>query len=166
MCAVQRFHFFRFPGPVSHPARPSAAAKQRQNQRQKDQDEQKHRGGNKNRDIGRAHLHGIRRDTGDLCDLLILDAVAADEQAVRVDAIRCTGDERAEIFTGLDCQRAHLMRLDDQNLVDLIGQRLVERPQNENIPDDQPVQIGEQLCAWQAAMAGKDTMRVFSTDRK
>ena len=119
-----------------------------------------------NCDIGRAHLHGIRRDTGDPCDLLILDAMAADEQAVRVDAIRCTGDERAEIFTGLDQQRAHLMRFDNQDLVNLIGQRLVKRPQDKNIPSDQPVQIGEQLCTGQAAMAGKDTMRVFSADRK
>ena len=72
--------------------------------------------------------HGLR---------LIIDAVPAHEHAVGIDAVGRAGDERAEVLTFLRGQGLKLAGQDNENAVDLVGEHLVERA------DDEQIALGE-----------------------
>lgn len=54
----------------------------------------------------------------------VRDAMTAHQQPVRVDRIRCAGDERDQILAGLDCQLFGIGRQNGSDLIDLIRIRV------------------------------------------
>ena len=59
--------------------------------------------------------------------------MAAHKHTVRIDAVGRAGDEGAEVLPLFNAERLHLAGQDDENAVDLIGQHLVERADDEEI---------------------------------
>lgn len=55
------------------------------------------------------------------------------KHTVRIDAVGRAGDEGAEVLPLFNAERLHLAGQDDENAVDLIGQHLVERADDEEI---------------------------------
>lgn len=97
---------------------------------------------------------------------LVFHAVAANEQPVGIDAVGRAGHECTEILSRLDLERGNVVRLNDQNAVYLIGQHLVEHADHERIALDELVEVGEELRAGQAAMAGEHAVGAFSAGRE
>lgn len=72
-----------------------------------------------------------------------------------IDAIGGAGHQSAQVLPGLDLQRVHLGGLYNEDLVHLVGQHLVQHPDGEGVPLHDLVQIGKQLGAGQASVAGE-----------
>ena len=72
-----------------------------------------------------------------------------------VDAVGRAGDQGAVVLALLDGQIAHLRRQDDAYLVYLVGQRLIQYLEQEEVSRHQLVQVREQPRAGQAPVAGK-----------
>ena len=81
-----------------------------------------------------------------------------------VDAVGRARHQRAQVAPGDDLQRGHILRLDDEDLVDLVGQYLVEHADGERIALDQLVEIRKQLRARQPAVAGEHAVAAFAAD--
>ena len=106
-------------------------------------------------------LHRIRRDSN-AAVVHVLDPVAANQKAVGVDAVRRAGDQRTQVLALLDQQRLGVLRLDDQDLVDLIGEGLVKHADHEDVACDELVEVGKQLCRGQAAVTRDDTVAALA----
>ena len=61
--------------------------------------------------------------------------VPAHQKPVCVDAVGRTGHKCAVVLPRHDAERVHLLGFHDQNLVDLIGQDLVQNAQQKRIAD-------------------------------
>ena len=92
--------------------------------------------------------------------------MAAHQKPVGVDAVGRASDKRTQVFSGLNLQGSDVLRLDDQDAVNLVGQNLVEHADDERIAFDNLIEIGKQLCAGQSAMAGEDAVCAFAADRE
>ena len=103
-------------------------------------------------------LHGVGGDADRRCLRLVIRPVSPDQKAVGIDAVGGAGDQDAVVLSWLDGQRAQLVGLDDQDLVHFVGQHLVQHPEQKDIPLLQLVQIGKQLGAGQAPVAGDDAV--------
>ena len=68
---------------------------------------------------------------------LIIDAMTAHEHAVGIDAVGRAGDERTQVLSLLRSQGLNLAGQDNENAVDLVGEHLVERA------DDEQIALGE-----------------------
>ena len=75
-----------------------------------------------------------------------------------IDAVGGTGDQGAVVLPLFNAQVIQLIWLYGADLIHLVGQGLVQNPQNEGIPLCQLVQIGEQLGAGQTPVAGQDAV--------
>ena len=89
-----------------------------------------------------------------------------DQKPVGVDAVGGAGHQGAEILPFDDPQRARLLGLHDQDLIHLIGQHLVQHPEQEHIPLLQLVQVGEQLGAGKSPVAGEDAVGALAAHRQ
>lgn len=133
-------------------------AKQQQ-QQQRHSHQRGHRGGVDLHRVGR-HAHVGSRF------LRVGNAVAAHQQPVGVDAVGRAGDKGAVVLPVLDRQVAEFLRLDDADLVHLVGQGLVQHVEDEGVPFRQLVQVGEQLGAGQPAVAGQHRVGAGAAHRK
>ncbi len=77
---------------------------------------------------------------------------------MRVDAIWCTRDESTVVLFGVDFQGVHLVWQDDEDLIDLIRERLVEDAEHERIAGLKLIEVSEQFCARQTSMSGQHAM--------
>lgn len=89
-------------------------------------------------------------DVGDVGG--ILDAGTADEQAVGVDAVGYTGNERAEVATVLNGKRFDFCGLYDADLVRLIREGFAEDQDLEDVALGELVEVGEQKRAGKTAV--------------
>ena len=62
-----------------------------------------------------------------------------------IDSVRCTSHQRYHVLFRLNIEIFNLLRQDNSDLFDLIGQNLIQNRNRERIPHDQLVDIGEQL---------------------
>ena len=130
--------------------------------KQDDQQNQQNRNGYDRSHQQRVDLDCVRRNAGDPFFLDILDAVTSHQQPMGIYAIWRAGDEGAVILAFDNLQSGGLLRLDDQYLIDLIGQHLIENPEHEYRAFLQLIEVGEQLCAGQTAMTGQNAMGALS----
>ena len=135
---------------------------QQQNEQQRQQHRQRHDG----RDEQRLDLDAVGDEPDGRFLLLGFNAVAAHQKPVGVDAVGRASDKRTQVFSGLNLQGSDVLRLDDQDAVNLVGQNLVEHADDERIAFDNLIEIGKQLCAGQSAMAGEDAVCAFAADRE
>ena len=92
----------------------------------------------------------------------VFNAVRADKESVRVDAVRSTGDEGAQIPSLEDFQAFHLIGQYDLDLVDFIAQRLADDLKHEAVSDLHFFQIGKQARRGKTGMAGQNSMGIFA----
>ena len=92
--------------------------------------------------------------------------MAAHQHAVRVDAIRRTGDQRQIILPRINRKLLKFIWHHNADLINLIGQDLVEHCDLCNVSLLELVHVGEDLCAGQASVAGDHTMGSLSADRQ
>ena len=83
-----------------------------------------------------------------------------------IDAVGRTGDKGAEVLPFCDLEDLHLVGIDDDDLVDLIGQGLVEDAHEEDVAQLDLIEVGEELGAGQAAMARQNAMAGRAADGK
>ena len=100
------------------------------------------------------NLHGICRHTNFRYCGIVFYTVAAHQQAVGVDAVRCTGDQCAKVLPFLNFKFVQLIRQYNADLVDLIGQRFIQHMQHKAVTCFHLIQAGEQLGARKAAVTG------------
>ena len=98
--------------------------------------------------------------------VFICDAVAAHQHAVGIDAVGCAGDERAVILTGNGDKLGDVAGQNNANLVNLIGDHLVEDGDREAVPFRDLVQIGKEPGTGQTAVAGEHSMGAGAADGK
>lgn len=89
----------------------------------------------------------------------VRDAMTAHQQPVRVDRIRCAGDERDQILAGLNCQLFGIGRQNGSDLIDLIRIRVFKYCDVELVAFFHKVQVREQFCRGQAPVARQRRMR-------
>ena len=135
---------------------PLAKDDQKQNQQQDDGN------GQERHDDHRLDQHAFSRH-GDNTRLG-LDTMAANQQAVRVDGVGCAGDQGTQVLPRNNAQIPRLLRQDDADLIHLVGQHLVQRPDDEGITLGQLVDIGEQTGRRQTTVSGQDTMGTRAAD--
>ena len=83
-----------------------------------------------------------------------------------VDSVGRAGHQRAVVLPGENSQGLHVLRLHHQDLIHLIGQRLVQHPEQEHIPHRQLIQVAEQLGAGQAPVAADDAVGTCPAHRQ
>lgn len=114
--------------------------------------------GDKGRDLQRFDAQGVGGHADIQLLLFVFHAAAAHEQAVGIDAVRMAGHQRAEIHAGENFQLGQIAGLDDRYFIHLIGQRLVQNGQIEQVADLHDIQVAEQLGAGQAAVSAQEAM--------
>ena len=131
-----------------------------------DQQNQQHGHRYQRRDQQRFDLHGVRRHTNGGRAGLILYPMSPHQQAMAVDAIGRAGDKCAVLLALLNGKVVQFVGQHSADLIHLVGQCLVQHPQQEYVALGQLIQIGEQLGAGQTAVAGQDTVRTLAAGRK
>ena len=102
-------------------------------QEQQDKRQQDRRCNQRNRQP-EIEQHGVRRDAERTGCLLIFYTVPAHQKPVGIDAVRGTGNQGTEILPFLNSQQGGVVRLDDVDLIHLVGKRFVQHPQDKDIP--------------------------------
>ena len=88
----------------------------------------------------------------------VWDAMTAHQQPVRVDRIRCAGDERDQILAGLDCQLFGIGRQNGRDPIDLIRICVFKYCDVELVAFFHKVQVREQFCRGQPSVARQRRM--------
>ena len=96
----------------------------------------------------------------------VFHTVSAHQKSMGIDAVGRAGDEGAEILARDDPQGIGLMRLNDENLVDLIGENLIQNAENKGIALREFIEVGKELGTGQAAVPGKHAVGAFTADRQ
>ena len=92
--------------------------------------------------------------------------MTADEQAVRIDAIGCTGDKRAEVAPLNNFKIRDLRRFYNADLIYLIGKDFIQHTQHKNVTLLELIQIGKKLCAGETSMPRKDAVATCTANRE
>ena len=92
--------------------------------------------------------------------------MSANQQPVGIDAVGGAGHQGAVVLPLRDFQRGGILRLHDEDLIHLIGQNLIQHPQEEGIPLPELVQVGEQLGAGQTPVTGEDAVGTLPAHRQ
>lgn len=138
-----------------------AHARGNEHEHQQDQD---HRHRDERGDVDRLDLDRVRHHAQ--VAVRIFHAVSADQQTMGIDAVGRTGDQRAVILARLDPERRQIRGLHHADLVDLVGERLVEDHHDECVPFFEFIEIGKQLCRGQASVPGQRAVGAFAAHRK
>ena len=65
------------------------------------------------------------------------------QQSVGIDTVRGAGNERTVIFPFFNPKGTRLLGFRNQDLIDLIGQHVVQDPEHKDVSRLQLVQVGE-----------------------
>ena len=83
-----------------------------------------------------------------------------------VHAVGSTGDKGTQVAPGVDSQLSRVLRENGIDFDHLIGQRLPQHTEKEQIALFQEVKIGKHLLSGKAAVTGQHTMRPEATYRE
>ena len=92
--------------------------------------------------------------------------MAANQQTVRIDAVRRAGKKSAQILVFLNGQIGKIIRFHDADLVHFISQCSVQDVEQKLIAYHELVKIRKQPGGRQPAVTGQNGMRPLATDRK
>ena len=92
--------------------------------------------------------------------------VATHQKAVAVDSVRGTGEQCHQILPLLNRKALCLIRLDHENLVDLVAEDIIQYVEKEVISFFEFVKIRKQGRAWQSPVCGNYRVGVFTANRK
>ena len=92
--------------------------------------------------------------------------MAACQKSVGIHSVRRAGHQGAVVFSLFELQVVELVRQHDVDLVDLISQYFIQRPQHEGVAFLHLIQVREQACAGETAVTGQDTVAALSPDGK
>ena len=92
--------------------------------------------------------------------------VSTHQKTVAVDSVRGTGEQCHQILPFLNRKALCLIRLDHENLVDLVAEDIIQYVEKEVISFFEFVKIRKQGCAWQSPVCGNYRVGVFTANRK
>ena len=94
----------------------------------------------------------------------VWNTMTAHQQPMRVDRIRCAGNERDQILAGLNRQLFGIGRQNGSDLIDLIRIRVFKYCDVELVAFFHKVQVREQFCRGQAPVARQRRMSGRATN--
>ena len=90
--------------------------------------------------------------------------MSADKQTVRVDAVRRAGYQRYKVPVLGDVKAFGLVRLDFEDLIDLVSKGAVKHINEKSVPDGKQIEIREKRGGRKPPVRGKHAMRASAAD--